>query len=103
VILGWVGDQPAWAPAFSDKRDYTAILNVLVAVGHWLELLTVLAFGLLLLKTALSKADPVADDPWEGHTLEWATTSPPPPGNFAGGLDIVTSDRPLLDRQEASS
>ena len=22
------------------------------------------------------------DDPWEGNTLEWATTSPPPPYNF---------------------
>ena len=23
------------------------------------------------------------DDPWDGHTLEWATSSPPPVGNFA--------------------
>ena len=22
------------------------------------------------------------DDPWEGNTLEWATSSPPPPYNF---------------------
>jgi cytochrome c oxidase subunit 1 len=36
------------------------------------------------------------DDPWEGHTLEWATTSPPPPHNFSS-LPPIRSDRPLWD------
>jgi cytochrome c oxidase subunit 1 len=40
---------------------------------------------------------PVAgDDPWEGNTLEWATTSPPPPYNF-DRLPEIRSERPLFD------
>jgi cytochrome c oxidase subunit 1 len=36
------------------------------------------------------------DDPWDGNTLEWATTSPPPPYNF-DTLPPVRSERPLFD------
>ena len=36
------------------------------------------------------------DDPWHGHTLEWATSSPPPVGNFAS-LPPITSEAPLYD------
>ena len=35
-------------------------------------------------------------NPWGGHTLEWLTESPPPPGNFDGPY-VVTSEAPLLD------
>jgi cytochrome c oxidase subunit 1 len=38
------------------------------------------------------------DDPWDGHTLEWATTSPPPPHNFVGALPPIRSNRPVWDR-----
>lgn len=37
-----------------------------------------------------------ADNPWEGNTLEWATTSPPPDYNFAR-IPTVHSERPLRD------
>ena len=47
---------------------------------------------------------PAGDDPWLGHTLEWATTSPPPPLNFEHPLPPIRSYAPLLDlRQEAES
>src|SRR5512141_828467 len=36
------------------------------------------------------------DDPWEGNTLEWATSSPPPPYNF-DRLPEIRSERPLFD------
>ena len=36
------------------------------------------------------------DDPWDGNTLEWATTSPPPPYNF-DSLPPIRSERPLFD------
>jgi len=35
-------------------------------------------------------------DPWDGHTLEWATTSPPPPHNF-DAIPVVRSRRPVWD------
>jgi cytochrome c oxidase subunit 1 len=36
------------------------------------------------------------DDPWEANTLEWATSSPPPPYNF-DRLPDIRSERPLFD------
>jgi cytochrome c oxidase subunit 1 len=35
-------------------------------------------------------------DPWDGWTLEWATSSPPPEYNFATA-PVVMSRRPLWD------
>ena len=39
---------------------------------------------------------PAGDDPWGGHSLEWATTSPPPHHNFAR-LPRIRSERPAFD------
>ena len=41
------------------------------------------------------------DDPWQAHTLEWATSSPPPRHNF-DALPPIRSYAPLLDLREAS-
>lgn len=41
-------------------------------------------------------------DPWGGHTLEWATASPPLPGG-PGPIEPVASAEPLLDRKEGGS
>ena len=42
------------------------------------------------------------DDPWRANTLEWYTSSPPPPHNF-DSLPPIRSERPLADlRAEAA-
>ena len=42
------------------------------------------------------------NDPWLGHTLEWATSSPPPPLNFERPLPPIRSYAPLLDLRLAA-
>jgi cytochrome c oxidase subunit 1 len=37
------------------------------------------------------------NDPWLADTLEWYTSSPPPPENFDASIPYVTSARPLRD------
>ncbi len=44
----------------------------------------------------LRNGEPAGDDPWEGNTLEWATSSPPPPYNF-DRLPEIRSERPVFD------
>jgi cytochrome c oxidase subunit I len=61
--------------------------------------LGVLGFIGLLLKSL--RGDAAVADPVDGHTLEWATASPPPAGNFAEAVAPVRSERPLLDIKEA--
>jgi heme/copper-type cytochrome/quinol oxidase subunit 1 len=39
---------------------------------------------------------PAGDNPWDAWTLEWATTSPPPPHNFER-VPPIRSRRPLWD------
>jgi len=36
------------------------------------------------------------EDPWGGNTLEWATTSPPPPYNFVK-VPVVRSFMPMRE------
>ena len=45
---------------------------------------------------SLIKGKPAGDDPWDAWTLEWSTTSPPPPWNYAE-TPTVRSRRPLWD------
>ena len=76
-------------------QGFSALQDLVSAVGG-----AVLALGVgllvLLVVQALRSAELPGDDPWTGHTLEWATSSPPPVGNFAS-LPPVTSEAPLYD------
>ena len=56
----------------------------------------------LVVSIVLRRGRLATDDPWEADTLEWATTSPPPPHNF-DTLPEVRSERPLHDLREAAA
>ena len=76
------------------------VLNLVSGIG-----LAAVAAGLLVVGLALlarRSGDGPGDDPWAGHTLEWATTSPPPVGNFAS-LPEITSEAPVYDARHAAA
>jgi cytochrome c oxidase subunit 1 len=76
-------------------------LNLLETIGAGVIALGVLVF-LVNVFVSLRRRVVAGDDPWLGHTLEWATPSPPPPLNFERPLPPIRSYAPLLDlRHEA--
>jgi cytochrome c oxidase subunit 1 len=76
-------------------------LNLIESVGAGIVALGVLIFVINVV-VSLRRREPAGSDPWLGHTLEWATASPPPPLNFHAPLPPVRSYAPLLDlRQQA--
>jgi cytochrome c oxidase subunit 1 len=78
-------------------------LNLLETIGAGVIALAVLTF-LINVVVSLRHRDVAGDDPWRGHTLEWATSSPPPPHNFVYPLPPISSYAPLLDlREEAEA
>jgi cytochrome c oxidase subunit 1 len=72
-------------------------LNLIATIGVYLIALSITIFIFNFLSSIVMKSGKVADDdPWEGDTLEWATSSPPPAYNFAR-IPIVHSARPLKE------
>jgi cytochrome c oxidase subunit 1/cytochrome c oxidase subunit I+III len=70
-------------------------LNLITTIGSY-----VFAFGVLLFLINVWKSyrrgAPAGDNPWDAPTLEWATTSPPPPYNFVV-IPTVASRHPLWE------
>jgi len=71
------------------------VWNLIVTIGVFFQAAAVLVFVLNLVTSWLSGED-AGNDPWDAWTLEWLTTSPPPPYNFAD-VPTVRSRRPLWD------
>jgi cytochrome c oxidase subunit 1/cytochrome c oxidase subunit I+III len=73
-------------------------LNLLSTIGGFL-----LAAGIFVIIAnvlwSLCWGPTAGDDPWDGNTLEWATTSPPPHYNFPV-IPVVRSADPNWDRED---
>jgi len=101
------------------RRVYTylaengwATLNLTASVGAAIIASSVVVF-LANVARSLRRGAPAGDDPWGGETIEWTTSSPPPPYNYAR-IPVVqgrsaawarTAERPVvtgmhLDRRE---
>ena len=70
-------------------------LNLLATVGGFLIASSMIPL-LWNVFISLRAGEPAGDDPWGANTLEWATSSPPPPYNF-DHLPEIRSERPLFD------
>ena len=76
-------------------------LNLLATIGGFTIAASILPFLWNVFITFRS-GEPAGDDPWEGNTLEWATSSPPPPYNF-DHLPEIRSERPVFDARHGAT
>jgi cytochrome o ubiquinol oxidase subunit 1 len=67
-------DDPTMQPYF-----------IVAAIGALIILIGILGFviGIIVSIKNREKLRDTTGDPWDGRTLEWSTSSPPPPYNFA--------------------
>ncbi len=95
-ILGFLG-MPRRLYTYPAGMGWT-FLN---ALESWSAYLLTLGLLLIFLNLLISYfRGPVCEaDPWEGDTLEWSTTSPPPAYNFAV-IPTVSSPYPMWDKED---
>ena len=81
--------------AVYSTTDHFTFLNRLSTAGAYL---TAIGFVVFLINMWVSWRSPIMapDNPWDGHSLEWATTSPPPSHNFHR-VPPIRSTRPTWD------
>ncbi len=97
-VLGMLG-MPRRVYTYFDY-PYWAILNAISTIG---AVIMFIAIGIFLwnIYATLKKAPSSESNPWQAHTLEWATPSPPNLKNF-DVLPPVHSRRPLWDLNNPS-
>jgi len=97
MFFAGLDGQPADVYRYYDVGDLD-LFNLLSTIGA-----VVLAAGIVVsLVNAVRSASngvPAGHDPWQGETLEWLATSPPPPHNFDLVPD-VRSGEPMRDIRE---
>jgi cytochrome c oxidase subunit 1 len=73
-------------------------LNFVSTVGAFVIAVGVLVFLVNVWVSLRSRVE-AGPDPWDGHTLEWATSSPPPRLNFEAPLPPIRTFDPLWEQK----
>jgi cytochrome c oxidase subunit I len=95
-ILGMLG-MPRRVYTYQPEMGW-GTLNMIATMG---SIVLFASFVVFLVNVIVSNrsGDIAGDNPWDAGTLEWATSSPPPPYNFAR-IPVATSHEPLwLERE----
>jgi cytochrome c oxidase subunit 1 len=92
-FAGFLG-MPRRIYTYPEGRGWE-VWNLLSSLGVLVQIPAILVFIWNMLSSRI-KGEKADDDPWDGWTLEWGTTSPPPEYNFEV-LPVVRSSRPLWD------
>jgi cytochrome c oxidase subunit I len=79
---------------YGDVGDW-GTLNLISTIGSFILGLGVLVTVVNIVRS-LANGPIAGPDPWKGNTLEWFTTSPPPPNNF-DVVPYVRSVEPMKD------
>ncbi len=95
-ILGLMG-MPRRVYTYPDKPGWE-LLNSAETIGSLILAVSTLVF-IWNIYRSLRGGVVAGNDPWDAWTLEWATTSPPPPTNFAAAPP-VEGPRPLYALKE---
>jgi cytochrome c oxidase subunit 1 len=92
-FLGILG-MPRSIYTYQPDRGWNT-LNLIVSLGGIIQGIAILIFAYNLIWSSF-RGEEAGNDPWDAWTLEWDTTSPPPPYNFEED-PVVHSRRPLWD------
>jgi heme/copper-type cytochrome/quinol oxidase subunit 1 len=92
--LSGLWGMPRRVYTYADGMGWNT-LNMITSIGSFVFAIGVLLLIINVLKSLKSGAT-AGNNPWDAPTLEWATTSPPPPYNFAV-IPTLASRHPLWE------